>query len=109
LLAERRQQDDPVVLGESVGDPPRSRPEREAQFEEPSPSTLENDMRAIEPRSTSRSMTMTARSHSVESKLAIHSTISSCNSIPATDSLPHTRDDRMALWGATVVGNDVIP
>ncbi len=51
-------------------------------------------MRAIEPRSASRSMTMTVRSHSVVSRLAIHSTISSCNSILATQSSSHTYDDR---------------
>ena len=84
LLSEGGQQDDATVLGEPVGDPSCRRAERARSSNSPSPRLFESGIRADEPSVASRSITTTVRSHSVSSREAIQSTISSWSSSSAT-------------------------
>lgn len=84
LLAEGRQQDDPSVSGEPVGNAASCRTRRESQLEQPVAEASRHGIRACEPKSASRSTTTTTRSHSVLLRLSSHSTTSSCASISAT-------------------------
>ena len=88
LLPERRQQNDPPILREPVGDSSCRASERESQFEDILAEASGNGIRAVEPSASNRSMITTMRSQSSWLKVSSQASISSCNSISAT---PHHR------------------
>jgi hypothetical protein len=84
LLAERRQQDDSVVLGEAVGDRLAVGPSENLSSNNPSPRLRECGIRAVWPNEASRSMARVALFWSASSRPASQSVTSARSTISTT-------------------------